>query len=131
MRISDWSSDVCSSDLDRLSVIDAEVVYAVVSDMGADADVTPEPMAPSVLDDAEELADMPAAAPLAADPAVSEEVASLRAEVEALRAARPDPAADLLEEIARSEEHTSELQSLMRISYAVFCLKTTKQTIHN
>src|SRR3546814_3229598 len=27
----------------------------------------------------------------------------------------------------RSEEHTSELQSLMRISYAVFCLKTTKQ----
>src|SRR3546814_1104200 len=27
----------------------------------------------------------------------------------------------------RSEEHTSELQSLMRISYAVFCLKTTKK----
>src|SRR3546814_3484849 len=27
--------------------------------------------------------------------------------------------------LARSEEHTSELQSLMRISYAVFCLKTT------
>src|SRR3546814_9372598 len=40
---------------------------------------------------------------------------------------------------ARSEEHTSELQSLMRISYAVFCLKkktntkklTNKQDIHN
>src|SRR3546814_1776168 len=30
---------------------------------------------------------------------------------------------------ARSEEHTSELQSLMRISYAVFCLKK-KQTMH-
>src|SRR3546814_3974103 len=29
--------------------------------------------------------------------------------------------------IARSEEHTSELQSLMRISYAVFCLKKKKQ----
>src|SRR3546814_2113703 len=29
--------------------------------------------------------------------------------------------------IDRSEEHTSELQSLMRISYAVFCLKKTKQ----
>src|SRR3546814_8061778 len=28
----------------------------------------------------------------------------------------------------RSEEHTSELQSLMRTSYAVFCLKTTKTT---
>src|SRR3546814_1799811 len=38
--------------------------------------------------------------------------------------------------LARSEEHTSELQSLMRISYAVFCLKkkkkinNDKQTIH-
>src|SRR3546814_4512780 len=31
----------------------------------------------------------------------------------------------------RSEEHTSELQSLMRISYAVFCLKTTNNTQHN
>src|SRR3546814_7776010 len=31
--------------------------------------------------------------------------------------------------VCRSEEHTSELQSLMRISYAVFCL-TQKKTIH-
>src|SRR3546814_6789955 len=31
----------------------------------------------------------------------------------------------------RSEEHTSELQSLMRISYAVFCLKKTKQNNTN
>src|SRR3546814_9496744 len=31
--------------------------------------------------------------------------------------------------IGRSEEHTSELQSLMRISYAVFCLKKKKKTI--
>src|SRR3546814_5790856 len=30
--------------------------------------------------------------------------------------------------VVRSEEHTSELQSLMRISYAVFCLKKNKQT---
>src|SRR3546814_8403756 len=30
----------------------------------------------------------------------------------------------------RSEEHTSELQSLMRISYAVFCLKKKKKEIH-
>src|SRR3546814_2856980 len=32
-------------------------------------------------------------------------------------------------EPCRSEEHTSELQSLMRISYAVFCLKKKKKTI--
>src|SRR3546814_2916604 len=39
-----------------------------------------------------------------------------------------NPAADRTLPAARSEEHTSELQSLMRISYAVFCLKnkTTK-----
>src|SRR3546814_7909775 len=32
--------------------------------------------------------------------------------------------------IGRSEEHTSELQSLMRISYAVFCLKKKKENMH-
>src|SRR3546814_2975622 len=37
-----------------------------------------------------------------------------------------DPAAT-----GRSEEHTSELQSLMRISYAVFCLKKKKKTTNN
>src|SRR3546814_5987516 len=34
-------------------------------------------------------------------------------------------------EISRSEEHTSELQSLMRSSYAVFCLKKKKSNIKN
>src|SRR3546814_9068691 len=42
---------------------------------------------------------------------------------------RAHPAADLAP--VRSEEHTSELQSLMRNSYAVFCLKKkTQDTIH-
>src|SRR3546814_4973875 len=44
-----------------------------------------------------------------------------RAEVRLVRIHHPPPA-------LRSEEHTSELQSLMRISYAVFCLKKQKQT---
>src|SRR3546814_4110493 len=35
---------------------------------------------------------------------------------------------EVIDAVARSEEHTSELQSLMRISYAVFCLK--KKTTH-
>src|SRR3546814_5710080 len=39
------------------------------------------------------------------------------------------PAGDAMRGEIRSEEHTSELQSLMRISYAVFCLKKKKQTI--
>src|SRR3546814_4256447 len=38
------------------------------------------------------------------------------------------PRRDLSHRRARSEEHTSELQSLMRISYAVFCLKKKKNT---
>src|SRR3546814_8213173 len=50
-----------------------------------------------------------------------------------------EPKADVIEKIEkvaggqlRSEEHTSELQSLMRISYAVFCLKTNKYPLsHN
>src|SRR3546814_6341085 len=37
-------------------------------------------------------------------------------------------AAALINALKRSEEHTSELQSLMRISYAVFCLKKKTQT---
>src|SRR3546814_5209933 len=49
---------------------------------------------------------------------------------------RPRPSGGADPEIPRSEEHTSELQSLMRISYAVFCLKKknithqTKTTKH-
>src|SRR3546814_5652780 len=38
-----------------------------------------------------------------------------------------DAAAPEAPEVPRSEEHTSELQSLMRISYAVFCLKQKRQ----
>src|SRR3546814_7529012 len=46
----------------------------------------------------------------------------------------PDPvAADRAYVLLRSEEHTAELQSLMRISYAVFCLKkkNNHKTTHN
>src|SRR3546814_1905093 len=42
---------------------------------------------------------------------------------------RPVTRATVIAIVTRSEEHTSELQSLMRISYAVFCLK--KKTQHN
>src|SRR3546814_6515719 len=45
-----------------------------------------------------------------------------------LKANKPTVAVDIDRQLARSEEHTSELQSLMRISYAVFCLKKKKKT---
>src|SRR3546814_958396 len=47
--------------------------------------------------------------------------------------AEPEPLtlANLTTKSLRSEEHTSELQSLMRISYAVFCLKKKKNTMRH
>src|SRR3546814_2101720 len=43
---------------------------------------------------------------------------------------RDQAAREILASGRRSEEHTSELQSLMRISYAVFCLKKKKKNMH-
>src|SRR3546814_10082810 len=57
----------------------------------------------------------PSAKPAAAAPAPAPQPAASPAVVQQVEAKRP-----------RSEEHTSELQSLMRISYAVFCLKKKK-----
>src|SRR3546814_8510578 len=54
-------------------------------------------------------------------------VLQLAGNISVLRAINPYYAYDVL--VHRSEEHTSELQSLMRISYAVFCLKKKKTTI--
>src|SRR3546814_2903743 len=64
----------------------------------------------------------------------TQQTRSLAAQVEVARAdarlaeAELDRAQAL---VGRSEEHTSELQSLMRISYAVFCLKKKKQFNQN
>src|SRR3546814_7163937 len=66
------------------------------------------------------------AVPIAADLADHD---GLGAFVAAARAALGGPIDGLVN--SRSEEHTSELQSLMRNSYAVFCLKTTTQKPNN
>src|SRR3546814_8458469 len=65
---------------------------------------------------------------------VARRVDGYRRQRDALRAALAPvaeepvpPELNLARMIERSEEHTSELQSLMRISYAVFCLKKKKQ----
>src|SRR3546814_2667150 len=102
MRISDWSSDVCSSDL--------MLVY----------DETPG------LQTGEETSDL---LPLGLDAVVSDLLQT--EEIEAVCGAARDTIFfdygmdQPIEggEGNRSEEHTSELQSLMRISYAVFCSK--------
>src|SRR3546814_2368829 len=123
MRISDWSSDVCSSDLNA---------HDVRSGSREDPD------------------DQCRLAALGGETAIVP-----RAKLDARDIAQPDdlaaafsPQDDLLKFLGigqatlrrdadrlvddarhrRSEEHTSELQSLMRISYAVFCLKKKMKT---
>src|SRR3546814_4926378 len=67
--------------------------------------------------------DHPLAAELAAgNPDLADFIAECR------RTGTSEAAIETAEKKGRSEEHTSELQSLMRISYAVFCLKKQKQT---
>src|SRR3546814_1268180 len=69
--------------------------------------------------------------PAAATPAVGHGLGTARAALPAPVRRPGVPANARARGAARSEEHTSELQSLMRISYAVFCLKKKKkQRIH-
>src|SRR3546814_6514366 len=102
MRISDWSSDVCSSDLGIIALPDRRQRCL-------------------------ELCRVPGReAAQHGHPACASHVANQRFErLGRHRQAREGDEARALGK-RRSEEHTSELQSLMRISYAVFCLKKKK-----
>src|SRR3546814_4913874 len=108
MRISDWSSDVCSSDLP----------------LGAAAGLRQPPRDVALVERGEE-----------EQHAGGEARADLGQRTGHRLGLRGGQAMEqrLLDAIearpggGRSEEHTSELQSLMRISYAVFCLKKQKQ----
>src|SRR3546814_4408092 len=117
MRISDWSSDVCSSDLQhRLEeveslalVLDQRIALAIGAKLHALAQVV----------EREQMV-LPLAVQHQQQDLLFQAAHDLRAEVGGLRRhALLHRRGDTL----RSEEHTSELQSLMRISYAVFCLK--------
>src|SRR3546814_5103147 len=110
MRISDWSSDVCSSDrcdINFISVKGPELLDMYVGESERNVRVTFEEArknAPCVL--------------------FFDELDSL-----APKRGRGSDAGGVMDRVVsqlRSEEHTSELQSLMRISYAVFCLKKKK-----
>src|SRR3546814_1978431 len=67
---------------------------------------------------------------LGIEPALVDHVVTSGEEAWQAFAARRDPFYAALGRRCRSEEHTSELQSLMRISYAVFCLNKKKIDIH-
>src|SRR3546814_9435735 len=106
MRISDWSSDVCSSDLtgaERHHVRRGALKLACVLDQDH---------------------------PLVEMRHLGEQCVGERSLTRAGAASDEDVLPIDDGEAQRSEEHTSELQSLMRISYAVFCLKKKTKTEH-
>src|SRR3546814_9316087 len=123
MRISDWSSDVCSSVLwfEYLFLIVAILALATaarfyfVSWLGERvvADIRSATQANLLRQEPrffEENRPSEIASRMTADTAIIDQVVGSTVSI-------------ALRNVVRSEEHTSELQSLMRISYAVFCLK--------
>src|SRR3546814_7717383 len=101
MRISDWSSDVCSSDLELGN-------YRKIALLGLPEAQQATPLLTALEQRLTAITSRVAQKDADADQ-VLEQLSALSAELAGIR----------------SEEHTSELQSLMRISYAVFCLKQT------
>src|SRR3546814_8469976 len=125
MRMSDWSSDVCSSDLElsdtKIRFTCGELI--LVSKLIDGAFPEYERVIPRDNDKVMEVDSKAFAAAV-------DRVATISTEKS--RAVKLALKPDGIELSARSEEHTSELQSLMRISYAVFCLKKKKKIIkHN
>src|SRR3546814_5439629 len=141
MRISDWSSDVCSSDLqegEHVDEVEIEVQrphhHRLAHEVGAaDHEI-------NALDLLRIIGGQAGEQQYADDADRQAERARLHEHVDDHRDEDADDAHDqegaearqvllgriAVEAEARSEEHTSELQSLMRISYAVFCLKKKK-----
>src|SRR3546814_2405857 len=122
MRISDWSSDVCSSDLDSRSTAHR--------DAGRPSKARPGVV--TWVDDHAEQVGLRLI--FGTNSAVRREGLGRRLQdwrEAGLRKPGFLAGAEIVRGFDRSEEHTSELQSLMRISYAVFCLKKKQQKIHN
>src|SRR3546814_5808911 len=124
MRISDWSSDVCSSDLAREALLAREWPVAEIAPFIR----LVEAIEHEVEGEAYKLSDLQVRAIL--DLRLHRLTALGRDEIgNELQGLANNIAeylailGDRVKLYARSEEHTSELQSLMRISYAVFCLK--------
>src|SRR3546814_1747146 len=111
MRISDWSSDVCSSDLpERRPPRGLPPLLSGATRRSAQTSCSSIPCLRCRCGGR-----LPAAAFVIPSPAL-------------LQGRAVHHQTENLEQHLRSEEHTSELQSLMRISYAVFCLKTKNNT---
>src|SRR3546814_4954599 len=124
MRISDWSSDVCSSDLagrDTISLgADADQDYVFVG-AGESARANYDTVSGFVID-ADDTAGLQGTAFDVIDFGSGVMVNSALLEADGILDGFVQNDSALYDAIQRSEEHTSELQTLMRISYAAFCL---------
>src|SRR3546814_9468389 len=119
MRISDWSSDVCSSDLHREGSLAAAARLQQLAEPGDDAQRVERALAGVRR---QRMAALPVLRRL--HQGADDFAAAVVADLDQPRAFLAVVVGAPVEVMAgRSEEHTSELQSLMRISYAVFCLK--------
>src|SRR3546814_3909091 len=127
MRISDWSSDVCSSDLSAVPALLFFLLGYAAANLTAFA-VVAHLRGRTALDDYAGLAGGRPWAALALTIAFLSLVGipPLAGFIGKLALFRATIEAGYAWLAVRSEEHTSELQSLMRISYAVFCLKKKK-----
>src|SRR3546814_9421580 len=116
MRISDWSSDVCSSDLRTTELFDGWLRIADQLQFARD---------PALLDSLAIGCEFVAFTTrcYGGESSFGGQHARFHRGVTALDARHIDEASRTADEIGK---HTSELQSLMRISYAVFCLKKKK-----
>src|SRR3546814_8729510 len=132
MRISDWSSDVCSSDLQELARLQQPAARAqgyALEQISAHLDKAVQTV---VGQKKVSLLLRPEAAFFAQPtvditPAITTELDRVVPSVSISPPANWQPGQQQQQQ--RSEEHTSELQSLMRISYAVFCLKNKTKHI--
>src|SRR3546814_7384050 len=117
MRISDWSSDVCSSDLAERHLLECPL-----DGEGQDVPRRREVRCAVLVDVLERVARGPELGIFhVGAPSGSCYLPAARAADWMVRS--------ISRGLSRSEEHTSEIQSLMRISYAVFCLTKKKYYI--
>src|SRR3546814_6299835 len=112
MRISDWSSDVCSSDLVGAPTSNLQLPPSVLSGLQIVASDEKRPLFRSMPIIPDGLSEDRRFVGIAVAGSHSDICGGYKLNGFAIRTFN-----------LRSEEHTSELQSLMRISYAVFCLK--------
>src|SRR3546814_8635741 len=125
MRISDWSSDVCSSDLDIARKI-GQTAFGQRRVAQVVHDHLPRNAVGAVR--VTRRGQIPEFEPIAEPHTFLAHIFCGEHNIAA--PAGKVPAEQRAHRLIRSEEHTSELQSLMRISYAVFCLKKKTKKKH-